>query len=193
MEQHGKSHCQIHSLDSIHLPFEVIDRIGYVLKRTRRFLKRRWKFILNSVREKQNTASPPRARVMALDKPQDLRPGDSVRIRSRQEISVTLDKWNQSRGCAFMEEMWRFCGSVQRVRKCVRKFLDERDYKIKKCRGIVILEGITCEGTRDFGDCDRSCFFFWREEWLEKIGQESFATQTAASGQDKNVQHAGPE
>jgi hypothetical protein len=28
-----------------------------------------------------------------------------------------------------------------------------------------------CQGTKDFGRCDRSCFFFWREEWLEKLGE----------------------
>ena len=68
-----------------------------------------------------------------------------------------------------MEEMWPYCGTTQKVFKRVEKFLDERDYLLKKCRGIVILEGIFCEGTKDFGQCDRSCFFFWREEWLEKI------------------------
>jgi len=26
-----------------------------------------------------------------------------------------------------------------------------------------------CQGTSDYGRCDRSCFYFWREEWLEKI------------------------
>ena len=34
---------------------------------------------------------------------------------------------------------------------------------------IVILDGVICEGTKDFGICDRACFYFWRVEWLEKI------------------------
>jgi hypothetical protein len=24
-------------------------------------------------------------------------------------------------------------------------------------------------GTPDYGRCDRACFYFWREEWLEKL------------------------
>jgi len=48
----------------------------------------------------------------------------------------------------------------------VQRFLDERDYRVKKARGIVLLEGLTCEGTRDYGPCDRNCYYFWREEWL---------------------------
>jgi hypothetical protein len=51
----------------------------------------------------------------------------------------------------------------------VEKFLDERDYLMKKCKGMVTLDGVLCEGTIDFGACDRGCFFFWREEWLEKL------------------------
>lgn len=43
-------------------------------------------------------------------------------------------------------------------------FLDERDYKVKKVKGIVLLEGVIYQGTPVFGRCDRSCFLFWREE-----------------------------
>jgi hypothetical protein len=97
-----------------------------------------------------------------------LKSGDKVKVRSIEEIKGTLNRWNQLKGCSFMEEMWPYCGTTQRVLKMVEKFLDERDYLKKKCRGIIILEGVMCQGTKDFGLCDRSCFFFWREEWLEK-------------------------
>jgi hypothetical protein len=151
--------------------------VVYVLKRVRRFLKRRWNYLLNALRKRQNNAE--------LSQPRDLQPGDIVRVRSRQEISGTLDNWNRSGGCQFLEEMCRYCGTVQTVRKRVRQFLDERDYRVKKCLGIVILEGITCEGTKDFGDCDRSCFFFWREEWLEKIGPESPVSDMTGPGRNE--------
>ncbi len=98
-----------------------------------------------------------------------LQPGDWVRIKSREEIEVTLNRWNQVKGCSLMEEMWPYCGTTRRVMKRVERFLDERTYKMRKARGIVLLEGVICQGTTDFGHCDRSCFFFWREEWLEKI------------------------
>jgi hypothetical protein len=98
-----------------------------------------------------------------------LRAGDLVRVRGKGEIRATLDRWNRLNGCAYLEEMSLYCGTTQRVFKRLERFLDERDYRVKKCRGIVLLEGVFCHGTADFGNCDRSCFFFWREEWLEKI------------------------
>ena len=95
--------------------------------------------------------------------------GDLVHVRSAGEIDATLDHWRQLRGCTFMPEMRQYCGTTQRVLKRMERFVDERDLRVKKARGIVLLEGVFCQGTADFGRCDRSCLFFWREEWLEKI------------------------
>jgi hypothetical protein len=98
-----------------------------------------------------------------------LKPGDLVRVRSREEIQATLNSWKELKGCAFLEYMWQYCGTTQRVLKPLERFLDERDYKVKKTRGVILLEGVYCTGTPVFGQCDRSCLLFWREEWLEKI------------------------
>lgn len=96
-------------------------------------------------------------------------PGDRVRVRSLEEIEKTLDIFGQRKGCALMEEMKPYCGTTQRVLKPVTRFVDERSQALKKGRGMVLLENAICEGTRRFGPCDRSCFYFWRVEWLEKI------------------------
>ena len=101
---------------------------------------------------------------------QHLQAGDKVRVKSKEEILSLLDPWLEQKGCGFMEEMWIHCGTEQVVRKRVEKFLDEATLRMRTSQGIVILEGLMCEGTMDFGRCDRSCFYFWREEWLEKIG-----------------------
>lgn len=98
-----------------------------------------------------------------------LQPGDLVRVRSRVEIESSLSPWGEFKGCAMMDEMWQYCETVQRIKKPVKQFVDERDYQIKKCNGIYLLEDLNCQGTNFFGSCDRSCFYFWREEWLEKI------------------------
>jgi len=95
--------------------------------------------------------------------------GDLVRVRSSEEILSTLDPFKELKGCAFLPNMEEFCETEQRVLKAMRSFLDERDYKVKKVRGLVLLENVICHGTPAFGTCDRCCFFFWREEWLEKI------------------------
>jgi hypothetical protein len=65
--------------------------------------------------------------------------------------------------------MEQYCGTTQRVFRRMERFVDERDLRVKKSRGIVLLEGVMCEGTAEFGPCDRSCLVFWREEWLEKL------------------------
>jgi len=98
-----------------------------------------------------------------------LQAGNWVRVRSLKEIKATLNHWNQVKGCAFMPEMAEYCGTKHRVLKHMKRFVDERDLLIKKSSGIILLEGVMCQGTAEFGSCDRACFHFWREEWLEKV------------------------
>jgi len=166
--------CQIECVQTIPEPYGALNIGWQRLHRLKRILKRRWRYLVNFFREAEHVkgraqCSDARQSVVAALEPRDL-----VRIRSREEIQATLDRWNQLRGCAFMEEMWRHCGTTQRVYKRVERFMDERDYLVKRCKGIVILEGVMCEGTKDFGPCDRSCFYFWREEWLERLHGPGF-------------------
>jgi hypothetical protein len=114
----------------------------------------------------KNTPAPdPLTRIQT----EPLKAGDLVRVKSIEEIKATLNHLGQSRGCAFMADiMTPYCGTVQRVLKPMDRFVDERDLRVKKCKGLILLEGVMCEGTTVFGRCDRSCFMFWREEWLEK-------------------------
>jgi hypothetical protein len=98
-----------------------------------------------------------------------LKAGDRVQVRSRKDIEATLDSRNALKGCFFMSEMWDYCGTEHRVLKPMEQFLDERTYRVKRTSGLVLLEGAICQGTDYAKGCDRSCFFFWREEWLEKI------------------------
>jgi hypothetical protein len=98
-----------------------------------------------------------------------LQAGDWVRVRPLNDIEATLNHWRQLKGCAFMPEMAEYCGTIQRVFKSMKRFMDERDLRIKKSNGIILLEGVFCRGSAASGGCDRSCFLFWRKEWLEKI------------------------
>lgn len=105
------------------------------------------------------------------DKPK-INTGDLVRVRSLEEIQATLNQWGILKGCKFMPQMSVYCDTTQRVFQPMERFVDERDYFVKKSNGIILLEGLHCYGTTDYGRCDRACFYFWREEWLEKIGAE---------------------
>lgn len=98
-----------------------------------------------------------------------LKVGDNVRVRLWDEIKLTLDPFKELKGCAFLAQMQRYCGTTHSVFQVMERFLDERDYKVKKVKGVVLLDGVICRGTPAFGRCDRCCHLFWREEWLEKI------------------------
>ena len=101
----------------------------------------------------------------------ELNPGDKVLVRSTNQIQATLNCWNELKGCSFLPEMWKYCGTTQIVLKPVKRFVDERDCRVKKVKGICLLEGVMCQGFELYGACDRACFYFWREEWLEKLNQ----------------------
>lgn len=94
-------------------------------------------------------------------------PGDRVLVQSREFIEFTLGPFHDYKGLAVMPGMWQYCGTEQRILKPVRRFVDERDLRMHKSSGIILLEGLMCQGT-DVYPCDRSCFFFWREEWLKR-------------------------
>lgn len=99
-----------------------------------------------------------------------LKEGELVRVKSREEIMSTLDHLGKLKGCSFMEkEMSPYCGTVHRVHKSMERFVDERELRVKKCKGLILLEDVMCQGTTEFGRCDRSCYVFWREEWLERV------------------------
>lgn len=109
-----------------------------------------------------------------LEEKPKINTGDMVRVRSEAEIMATLNAWGQLKGCMLMPDMLPYCGTVHRVHRRMERFVDERDYYVKKTNGIILLEGLHCQGTSDYGRCDRSCFYFWREEWLEKIENMDF-------------------
>ena len=111
----------------------------------------------------------PSAKPATYFQTEPLKSGDLVRVRSEEEIKATLNHLGQLRGCSFMQEMLPYCDTIQSVLKPMERFVDERDLRVKRCKGLVLLEGVMCQGTKIFGRCDRSCFLFWREEWLEKI------------------------
>lgn len=98
--------------------------------------------------------------------------GDLVRVKTEKEIKSTLNHKGYLKGCGFMEEMYEYCGTTQHVLKPVERFVDERDLRIRKAKGLVLLDGVVCYGTENLGRCDRNCYYFWREEWLEKISTD---------------------
>ena len=97
--------------------------------------------------------------------------GDYVKVRSQESISRTLDAFNKLDGCFFMNQMYRFCGKKFLIIKVVINIFDERQCKMYKAlTPLYILEDLICDGDIDSFShrCDRSCYFLWHEDWLQK-------------------------
>ena len=98
-----------------------------------------------------------------------LRPGDLVRIKSKEEIVATLDRTNRNRGLSFDGEMSNYCGRTARVRARVNRLIEESTGEMIDIQSdCIILEGVICAA--DYHRfCSRAIYPYWREIWLDKI------------------------
>ena len=170
----GSDGCQIHFYGPKAGGVSTWQRVWQFRNRLKRFTKRRLRVLQYFMRgaspqAQEQVPVPEQSVALVPEAVRPLQPGERVRIRSRAEIEQSVNQWNELKGCGFMEEMWPYCGTEQVVFKRVERFMDEATYTMRKSRGLILLKDMYCKGTIDFGRCDRSCFFFWREEWLERI------------------------
>jgi len=97
-----------------------------------------------------------------------LQPGEWVEVRSAKEIFATLDGYDKMRGLQFTPEMAKFCGRRFRVYKRVQNIILEGSGELRRINSpTVLLEGVICDGSAH-GKCDKSCFLYWREQWLKR-------------------------
>jgi hypothetical protein len=100
-----------------------------------------------------------------------LKPGELVEVRSIDEILATLGPDRKYKGLLWMTGMRKYCSKKYRVFKRIENILLESNGDSRKMTNTVILEGVMCDGA-EFGDCDRSCFHFWREAWLKRVEED---------------------
>lgn len=120
------------------------------------------------------------ARPQSTHPPLRLKPGELVRVKSPNEIQATLNDDGQCEGMSYMASvMNKYCGGTYTVRKPMHQFFDERRQRLCKIRNVVILEGVYCEPPKDsdkaYAGCDRTCFLFWKEAWLERAANQEGA------------------
>ena len=102
-----------------------------------------------------------------------LRPGDLVRIKSKEEIEATLDETNHNRGLYFDGEMARHCGRLARVRRRVERLVDEHTGEMIELKSdCIMLEGVVCEASYH-RFCPRGIYAYWREIWLERVDDDA--------------------
>lgn len=98
-----------------------------------------------------------------------LRPGDIVRVKSRQEIETTLDAAGTLDGLPFMGEMEAYCGKTFRVHRIVDKINDMRHKTgLRRMRNALTLAGVRCSGSHH-GGCEAECQILWKDSWLTKL------------------------
>ena len=99
--------------------------------------------------------------------PLGLKPGDLVRVKTREQIVATLDANSKLRGLTFSEPMFAHVGKTMRVTACVQRIIDERTgYLRELAPGTVFLEGTICDRYRG---CARNMPMMWRDAWLERV------------------------
>ena len=101
--------------------------------------------------------------------PLNLKAGEWVEIRSRDEILPTLDERGRLENLPFMPEMLQYCGQRLRVFKRADKTCDNIGaWSIRRLKHSVLLDGARCNGA-GHGGCQAGCLTFWKEDWLRRV------------------------
>lgn len=104
--------------------------------------------------------------------PLDLKAGDWVEVRSKEEILATLDSHGRLQNLPFMSEMLQYCGKRYRVYKRADKTCDYiKGWSIRRMIDSVHLEGLRCDGSGHDG-CQAGCLIFWKEAWLKRVSND---------------------
>jgi hypothetical protein len=98
----------------------------------------------------------------------NLRPGELVEIKRRDEILATLDDSGRNRGLEFSPEMLKYCGQRFRVLNRIENIILEMNGRMQRVKNTVILQGVTCDGMCHRG-CPRNNYVYWREIWLRRV------------------------
>lgn len=103
----------------------------------------------------------------------NLRVGDWVAVRSKEEILATLDDHGCLEGMPFMPEMLRFCGQKFQVHRSAHKTCDysSANFRSRRVDNTVHLD-TRCDGSAHDG-CQAGCLLYWKEAWLAPIGTPS--------------------
>lgn len=123
----------------------------------------------------------------------DLQPGELVRVKSHDEILQTINASSRNRGLLWDAEMVPYCGGTYRILKRVTKIIDEKTGKMQEFRNpCLILDSVICQafysGCRMF--CPRSIYPYWRELWLERLGQDTPGPSDKGTAQPSQSQQS---
>jgi hypothetical protein len=99
----------------------------------------------------------------------NLKAGERVRVKRAREIRATLNEKGQNRGLEFSREMLRFCGQEFTVLQRCDRIIRDDPPRMVKMKDTVLLEGLRYVALSSLA-IPRGEYFFWRECWLERVG-----------------------
>jgi hypothetical protein len=113
----------------------------------------------------------------------DLKAGEWVEVRSREEILATLDADGRLENLPFMPEMLQYSGQRLRVFKRADKTCEyTQAWSIRRMKDSVHLEGVRCDGAEHDG-CQAGCLIFWKEAWLKRaVDSDDFVAAASLRG-----------
>jgi hypothetical protein len=106
------------------------------------------------------------------DSTQDtLKIGDVVKVLPYSRIRSTLNDRGIFKNLSFQEPMKRYCNNTYEVLKIPQYVLNNGGRKINRCKDVVILRGLYCngKGMMTHEGCDMACLHYWKTDWLKKI------------------------
>ena len=122
-----------------------------------------------------------------MDDKSQLRAGDWVEVRSKEEILATLDKQGRLETLPFMPEMFEHCGQRFQVFKRAHKTCDPPSgMQARRMPNAVHLAGVRCDGA-GHGGCQAGCLIFWKDAWLKAVDAPRAAGTTNATCTEADV------
>lgn len=121
----------------------------------------------------------------------DLRAGELVEVRSKEEILRTLDSFGTLESLPFMPEMLQYCGRRFRVYKRADKTCDTIDWGLlRRMENASHLEELRCDGAAH-GGCQAGCLLFWKDAWLKRVDERAPNTITEPQVPQPSPQSSG--
>lgn len=113
--------------------------------------------------------------------PIELRVGDVVQIKTREEILATLAGDGTLDAMPFMPEMLAFAGRELVVEKRAHKTCDTIAWTgLRRVDETVHLAGSRCDGSAH-GGCQAACQIYWKDAWLTKVPRDGAPVVSSAA------------
>ena len=110
----------------------------------------------------------------------NLRVGELVEVRAKEDILATLDKNGRLDGLPFMPQMFQYCGKRFTVYKRAHKTCDFVYTMSSRWLANGVHLDLRCDGAA-YGGCQHDCLLFWKEAWLKRVDERTGASAQAAS------------